>query len=122
MRIVGAGFPDAGVGVNGRQRHEVAGRWRASLEWLVGRLAPEFPGVGFGEVRCEPGELTPGIRPRPRGGCRRLVQGDRFVRTRDFYVYCEAAFAIRSPRAPQLVLTRPLNDDLPRYPSPRMTI
>lgn len=27
------------------------GTWSATLEWLVGRLAPAFPGLGFAEVR-----------------------------------------------------------------------
>jgi pimeloyl-ACP methyl ester carboxylesterase len=39
------------VCVNGGQSREVAGTWSASLEWLVERLAPRFPGVGFVEVR-----------------------------------------------------------------------
>jgi acetyl esterase/lipase len=29
----------------------VPGDWSPSIEWLVGKLAPEFPGVGFAEVR-----------------------------------------------------------------------
>ena len=29
----------------------MAGTWSATLEWLVGRLAPRFPGLAFGEVR-----------------------------------------------------------------------
>jgi len=37
--------------VNGGQRAEVAGTWSATLEWLVRRLAPEFPGLAFVEVR-----------------------------------------------------------------------
>jgi pimeloyl-ACP methyl ester carboxylesterase len=39
------------VCVNGGQSGEVAGTWSATLEWLVKRLAPKFPGLGFGEVR-----------------------------------------------------------------------
>jgi pimeloyl-ACP methyl ester carboxylesterase len=39
------------VCVNGGQSGEVAGTWSASLEWLVGRLAPRFPELGFVEVR-----------------------------------------------------------------------
>jgi pimeloyl-ACP methyl ester carboxylesterase len=39
------------VGVNGGQGSEVAGTWSATLEWLVGRLAPSFPQLGFAEVR-----------------------------------------------------------------------
>ena len=37
--------------VNGGQRAAVEGTWSASLEWLVGRLAPRFPGLRFAELR-----------------------------------------------------------------------
>ena len=37
--------------VNGGQRAAVPGTWSASLEWLVARLAPQFPGLRFGELR-----------------------------------------------------------------------
>jgi pimeloyl-ACP methyl ester carboxylesterase len=58
-RLAGAelrttGPPDAAaavVCVNGGQRSEVEGTWSASLEWLVRRLAPRFPGLSFGEVK-----------------------------------------------------------------------
>jgi pimeloyl-ACP methyl ester carboxylesterase len=47
--------PDAAVigvvCVNGGQGGEAEGTWSASLEWLVGRLAPCFPQLVFGEVR-----------------------------------------------------------------------
>jgi pimeloyl-ACP methyl ester carboxylesterase len=39
------------VCVNGGQASEVEGTWSATLEWLVRRLAPRFPGLRFGEVR-----------------------------------------------------------------------
>jgi dienelactone hydrolase len=39
------------VCVNGGQSGEVEGTWSASLEWLVGALAPTFPELGFAEVR-----------------------------------------------------------------------
>ena len=39
------------VCVNGGQGGDVAGTWSASIEWLVRRLAPEFPQLGFAEVR-----------------------------------------------------------------------
>ena len=45
---------DGGLGVvcvNGGQSAEVPGTWSASIEWLVGRLAPEFPRLRFAEVR-----------------------------------------------------------------------
>jgi len=50
MRVTGDG-PVAVVCVNGGQASEVEGTWSASLEWLVGRLAPRFPGLAFAEVR-----------------------------------------------------------------------
>ena len=37
--------------MNGGQRKDVEGTWSASLEWLVRRLAPGFPELGFAEVR-----------------------------------------------------------------------
>jgi dienelactone hydrolase len=37
--------------VNGGQAAQVPGTWSATLEWLVGRLAPEFPELAFVEVR-----------------------------------------------------------------------
>ena len=37
--------------VNGGQRAAVEGTWSASLEWLVGRLAPRFPRLRFAELR-----------------------------------------------------------------------
>jgi len=39
------------VCVNGGTAAEVPGTWSSSLEWLVQRLAPRFPGLGFLEVR-----------------------------------------------------------------------
>jgi pimeloyl-ACP methyl ester carboxylesterase len=50
LRVTGAG-PLAVVCVNGGQGAEVPGTWSATLEWLVRRLAPGFPGLRFGEVR-----------------------------------------------------------------------
>ena len=37
--------------VNGGQGAEVPGTWSGTLEWLVGRLAREFPQLAFVEVR-----------------------------------------------------------------------
>ena len=52
LRVTGpAGATAAVVCVNGGQGAEVEGTWSASLEWLVGRLAPSFPGLAFAEVR-----------------------------------------------------------------------
>lgn len=39
------------VCVNGGTGREVPGTWSATLEWLVRRLALDFPGLGFVEVR-----------------------------------------------------------------------
>ena len=50
IRISGAG-PDAVICVNGGGRAEVEGTWSASIEWLVERLSPKFPGLRFAEVR-----------------------------------------------------------------------
>ncbi len=50
MRRTGA-CTTAVVCVNGGQGGEVEGTWSASLEWLVGRLAPQFPELAFAEVR-----------------------------------------------------------------------
>ena len=50
MRLTGGGRT-AVVCVNGGQAAEVEGTWSASLEWLVGRLAPRFPELTFAEVR-----------------------------------------------------------------------
>jgi cyclopropane-fatty-acyl-phospholipid synthase len=51
-----------------------------------------------------------------------LGYDDRFLRLWSFYLaYCEAAFAIRALRDVQLVLTRPYDDTLPRYPAERVT-
>ena len=39
------------VCANGGQSAEVPGTWSASIEWLVGRLAPLFPDLRFAELR-----------------------------------------------------------------------
>jgi pimeloyl-ACP methyl ester carboxylesterase len=51
LRVTGPTDRVAVVCVNGGQGSEVEGTWSASLEWLVRRLAPEFPALGFAEVR-----------------------------------------------------------------------
>ncbi len=52
LRITGRrDAPLAVVCVNGGQAAPVEGTWSASLEWLVNRLAPQFPELAFGEVR-----------------------------------------------------------------------
>lgn len=50
LRITREG-PRAVVLVNGGTAADVPGTWSASLEWLVDRLAPRFPGLRFGEVK-----------------------------------------------------------------------
>ncbi len=51
LRLTGPTDLAAVVCVNGGQRAAVEGTWSASLEWLVGRLAPRFPELAFAEVR-----------------------------------------------------------------------
>jgi len=52
MRVTGAtGATAVVVCVNGGQAAGSPGTWSASLEWLVARLAPRFPGITFAEVR-----------------------------------------------------------------------
>jgi pimeloyl-ACP methyl ester carboxylesterase len=51
LRVTGPTDRLAVVCVNGGQGSEIEGTWSASLEWLVRRLAPQFPALGFAEVR-----------------------------------------------------------------------
>jgi pimeloyl-ACP methyl ester carboxylesterase len=51
LRVTGPTDRFAVVCVNGGQAREVEGTWSASVEWLVRRLAPSFPELGFAEVR-----------------------------------------------------------------------
>jgi pimeloyl-ACP methyl ester carboxylesterase len=51
LRLTGPTERAVVICVNGGQRAEVEGTWSASLEWLVRRLAPRFPELGFAEVR-----------------------------------------------------------------------
>jgi len=51
LRVTGPTQGAAVICVNGGQAAEVEGTWSASLEWLVRRLAPRFPALGFAEVR-----------------------------------------------------------------------
>ncbi|MDX6448039.1 MAG: hypothetical protein QOK32_1630 [Gaiellaceae bacterium] len=51
LRLIGPTDRAAVVCMNGGQRAEVEGTWSASLEWLVRRLAPRFPRLGFAELR-----------------------------------------------------------------------
>jgi pimeloyl-ACP methyl ester carboxylesterase len=51
LRLTGRRRAPAVVLANGGQAAEVEGTWSATLEWLVGRLAPRFPALAFAEVR-----------------------------------------------------------------------
>jgi dienelactone hydrolase len=51
MRTTGGGSAGMVVCLGGGQGDEVPGTWGASLEWLVGRLVPSLPTLGFAEVR-----------------------------------------------------------------------
>jgi len=51
MRVTGAAGAAAVVCVNGGQAAGAPGTWSATLEWLVARLSPRFPGIAFAEVR-----------------------------------------------------------------------
>ena len=51
LRVTGPVGECAVVCVNGGRSREVEGTWSASVEWLVQRLAPCLPEVGFAEVR-----------------------------------------------------------------------
>ena len=51
VRLSGRPGPVAVVCANGGQAAEVPGTWSASVEWLVGRLAPAFPTFRFAELR-----------------------------------------------------------------------
>jgi pimeloyl-ACP methyl ester carboxylesterase len=50
-RTTGPAAGPAVVCANGGQGQEVPGTWSASLEWLVGRLAPRLPRLRFVELR-----------------------------------------------------------------------
>jgi acetyl esterase/lipase len=50
-RLTNPGERRAVVCVNGGTAREVAGTWSATLEWVVRRLAPDFPWLTFVEVR-----------------------------------------------------------------------
>lgn len=51
LRVSGPTADAVVVCVNGGQGSEVPGTWSASLEWLVRRMAPSFPQLGFAEVK-----------------------------------------------------------------------
>jgi pimeloyl-ACP methyl ester carboxylesterase len=51
LRVTGTGTSGAVICVNGGRPQPVEGTWSASVEWLVGRLAPRLPDLAFAEVR-----------------------------------------------------------------------
>jgi pimeloyl-ACP methyl ester carboxylesterase len=51
LRVRGPDDADVVICVNGGQRAQVEGTWSATLEWLVGRLAPRHPALRFAELR-----------------------------------------------------------------------
>jgi pimeloyl-ACP methyl ester carboxylesterase len=51
MRVTGPVDSAAVVCVSGGQQREVDGTWSATVEWLVEKLAPRLPQLGFAEVR-----------------------------------------------------------------------
>ena len=51
LRIRGPASGPAVICVNGGQAAAVEGTWSASLEWLVNRVAPQFPQLRFAEVK-----------------------------------------------------------------------
>jgi pimeloyl-ACP methyl ester carboxylesterase len=51
MRLTGSFDRAAVICINGGQSRPVEGTWSATIEWLVRRLAPKFPHLGFAEVR-----------------------------------------------------------------------
>ena len=51
LRVRGPATGAAVICVNGGRAKAVAGTWSASLEWLVGQLAPQFPQLRFAEVK-----------------------------------------------------------------------
>jgi dienelactone hydrolase len=51
LRVRGPAGAPAVICVNGGRAKPVEGTWSASLEWLVGQLAPRFPQLRFAEVK-----------------------------------------------------------------------
>ncbi len=51
LRLTNAPARSMVLCVNGGRARELEGTWSSTLEWLVGRMAPRFPGLGFGELR-----------------------------------------------------------------------
>jgi dienelactone hydrolase len=51
LRVTGPTDRCAVICMNGGQAREVEGTWSATVEWLVHRLAPRIPELGFAELR-----------------------------------------------------------------------
>jgi len=51
LRVTGPTDRCAVICMNGGQAREVEGTWSATVEWLVRRLAPRIPELGFAELR-----------------------------------------------------------------------
>jgi pimeloyl-ACP methyl ester carboxylesterase len=51
VRVRGPKTGPAVICLNGGRAKPVEGTWSASVEWLVGRLAPQFPQLRFAEVK-----------------------------------------------------------------------
>jgi pimeloyl-ACP methyl ester carboxylesterase len=51
LRVENTSAPAAVICLSGGREQEVPGIWGSSLEWLVGRIAPEFPELAFAEVK-----------------------------------------------------------------------
>ena len=81
--------------------------------------------VGLEEIGVGYGDTLKAWRENVDGNVaelRALGYDERFLRTWRFYLsYCEAAFRIRHLRDVQVVLSRPLNDAMPRFPRERVT-
>ena len=108
------------------QQHVFPGSLLPSLEAIAGAVARtrlmvaglEEIGVGYARTLREWRENVRRNVDRVRA----LGYDERFLRIWTFYLsYCEAAFAIRSLRDVQLVLTRPFDETLPEHPSVRLT-
>lgn len=51
LRLTGPSGAPTVLCANGGRAAAVAGTWSASLEWIVGELAPRFPELGFAELK-----------------------------------------------------------------------
>ena len=51
LRLSNASAPATVICLSGGREQEVRGVWGSSLEWLVGRIAPDFPELAFAELK-----------------------------------------------------------------------